>query len=270
MWNQEKVAIFEDTQRMIQEDTVLQKRMLQCQSNSHLYLEGYASPLRTMKSEGDVQVVVTSSFQCARDLLPLGEKVAVLNFANPQNPGGGILAGMSGQEECLCRCSDLYNVLTYPYFLRHYYQYHKENCDGFSTDRLIYSAGVTVIKSDDKVPQVLEEPFAVDVITCAAPYLGENCTKSEAELLEIYRARIKNILEVSMAQDVDILVLGAFGCGAFRNDPYLMARAFADVLLQQSYAKYFKKVLFAIRPSNMSPNLRAFGGVFGGISGGEL
>ena len=175
--------------------------------------------------------------------------------------------GAMAQEECLCRCSDLYNVLAQPYFRKHYYAYHYHNCDHFFSDRLIYSPDVTVFKSDDRIPQVLEKPFFVDVITCAAPYLNGHIVKTDEELLCIYRSRIRNILEVAMSKNVDCLILGAFGCGAFHNDPKLMAKAFSDLLLQEQYAKYFEKVIFAIkRTGSFCQNLCSFKEAFHGIS----
>ena len=66
--------------------------------------------------------------------------------------------------------------------------------------------------------------------------------------------RIRNILEVAAAQDADILVLGAFGCGAFNNPPALVADVFRGFLVSREYGRYFRKVLFAIpdRPGNQN------------------
>ena len=174
--------------------------------------------------------------------------------------------GAMAQEECLCRCSDLYNALAQPYFQKHYYQYHLQSCDYFFSDRLIYSPNITVFKSDDNIPQLLDTPFHVDVITCAAPYIATPSYDPD-KLLSIYKSRIKNILEVAMAKELDCLILGAFGCGAFHNDPNLMAKAFADLLLQEHYNRYFDKVIFAIkRTGSFCQNLCSFQEAFHGIS----
>lgn len=263
----ELIMIFKDTQEIINNSSALQEQMLQSQSRSRLYLDGYVSPIRRVKGTGNVSVVENTTFQCARDLLPTSSKIAVLNFANPHEPGGGVHRGAMAQEECLCRCSDLYNVLAQPYFQKHYYAYHYHNCDYFFSDRLIYSPDVTVFKSDDRIPQVLEEPFFVDVITCAAPYLDGHIVKTDKELLSMYKSRIKNILEVAMSQEVDCLILGAFGCGAFHNDPKLMAKAFSDLLIHEQYAKYFENVIFAIkRTGRFCQNLCSFEEAFYGAS----
>lgn len=264
----ELIKIFEDTQRIIENDPVFQEQMLKSQCDSQLYLEGYVSPVRSVKGSGNVEVVESTTFQCARNLLQHSSKIAVLNFANPHEPGGGVRRGAMAQEECLCRCSDLYNVLAQPYFLKHYYQYHYCSSDYFFSDRLIYSPNVTVFKSDDRIPQMLEDPFFVDVITCAAPCLLDGyIIKTDEELLDIYKSRIKNILEVAMSKEVDYLILGAFGCGAFRNKPSLMAKAFAELLLEHQYASFFKKVYFAIkRTGRFCPNLWSFEEAFSGSS----
>ena len=46
---------------------------------------------------------------------------AVLNFALPSNPGGGVVNGSSAQEECLCRCSTLYYNLTEDFLWKKFY-----------------------------------------------------------------------------------------------------------------------------------------------------
>lgn len=261
------IAIFDDTQEIIKSSPSLQQQMLKSQADSQLYLDGYRSVLRNRKGAGKVEIVENTTFQCARDLTSRASKIAVLNFANPHEPGGGVRRGARAQEECLCRCSDLYNVLAQPYFLKHYYEYHYYNCDYLFSDRLIYSPNVTVIKSDHIIPQLLEDPFFVDVITCAAPYLNDYIIKTDEELLDIYKSRIRNILEVAMSKDVDCLILGAFGCGAFRNNPDLMAKSFADLLIHEQYATYFEKVVFAIKRTGLfCQNLCSFEAAFHSIS----
>ena len=117
------------------------------------------------------------------------------------------------------------------------------------TDAVIYSPGVTVFKTDDEIPRELQEPFRVDVLTCAAPYNDPDKRKpaSVEKLEEVFRARIGNILEVAAARDVDVFVAGAFGCGAFRNPPGLVAEGFRSLLVDKGYGRYFKKIVFAIK-----------------------
>lgn len=260
------IKVFNETQNMILNTPALFDQMVKSQVGSQLYLEGYTSPLRIAKGTNTIDVLENTTFQCASERFRQFSRIAVLNFANPHEPGGGVKRGAMAQEECLCRCSDLYNALAQPYFLKHYYQYQLQNCDYFFSDRLIYSPNITVFKSDDDIPQMLDTPFHVDVITCAAPYINTSVYDSD-NLLHIYKSRIKNILEVSMSKEVDCLILGAFGCGAFHNDPNLMAKAFADLLVREQYGRYFDKVIFAIkRTGTFCQNLCSFQEAFYGIS----
>ena len=114
------------------------------------------------------------------------------------------------------------------------------------SDKVVYSSNVQIIKSDDY--KLLDCPVAVDVITCSAPY---NDYSFKRDILKsTYESRITNILEVAIDNDVDTIVLGAFGCGAFQNSPGLMADAFRKLLIDGEYFKYFEKVVFAIIKSN--------------------
>ena len=267
MTSQEMILIFLDTQKIIAEYPDDHQRTLRMQASSQRYLENNTSALRRIKGDLQVDVLENTTFQCARESAEPGLRTAVLNFANPREPGGGVLRGAMNREECLCRCSDLYNALAQPYFPKHYYQHHVRHCDDFFPDRLIDSPDVTVIKSDDAMPQVLSEPFYVDVLTCAAPYIHNPLLRTDQELLSIYESRIRNILEAAMVHDVDILILGAFGCGAFHHQPPIMAKAYANMLIRDQYAQYFRKVKFAIkRTGDFCQNLCAFEEAFHGIS----
>lgn len=115
------------------------------------------------------------------------------------------------------------------------------------------------------MPQLLPktEWFSVDVITCAAPYVAK-CTYVNSEvLLQKLKSRIKNIFEVARDNRVKVLILGAFGCGAFKNPPYLVAEAFRQVIDEQKYQSCFEHIVFAIKPtSEFCPNVSAFRMIF--------
>lgn len=112
------------------------------------------------------------------------------------------------------------------------------------TDACIYTPGIISIKSDTAFPQTVSESewFSVDVITCAAPNLrekpynsinpgqGKAIKVSPAELLEIHKKRGAHILDIAAANGADAVILGAFGCGAFQNDPNIVARAYASII----------------------------------------
>lgn len=258
------IEAFHDTRRRFRSEPKLVLATELLKQKSRLYRGGTVSPERVIKGEVRCEVVENTTFRCAQELLEDGKRVAVLNFANPHEAGGGVKRGAMAQEECLCRSSNLFLALDQYPFEKEYYKWHRKNCNDMFSDRLIYSPGVTVIKSDDTIPVLLDESFKVDVMTCAAPYLRLGETLMDmAELGEIYRRRIRNILEVAMLRRVDRLVLGAFGCGAFHNDPELMAKAFYALLIEDGYAAYFERVVFAIKAGGKDRrNLDVFAEVF--------
>ena len=239
------IDVFKDTQRIICTNVVLSIATQESRERNKMYDSAfYASVRKTKNLEMNMYIIEGSSFDTARAFTK--GKVAVLNFANPHEPGGGVKRGARAQEECLCRCSNLYNVLATEELSQFYYQWHKQNTDYLFSDRVIYSQNIQIIKSDDY--QLLDAPFPVDVITCAAPY---NVYGFDRELLKsTYESRITNILEVAIDNDVDTIVLGAFGCGAFHNPPELMAEAFKEILINRGYYKFFENVVFAIINAN--------------------
>ena len=134
-------------------------------------------------------------------------------------------------------------------------------------DDVIYTKDVLVLKDDDY--RTLERPFAVDVVTCAAPNLREDATNAynpsdgdradipPAELLALHEKRGRRILSAAAANGAQALVLGAFGCGAFRNDPDIVARAYANIL--PAFRRHFRVIEFAVfcRPRS-TQNYEAF------------
>lgn len=258
------IEIFEDTQAMIENDPQLRQATLRMQTDTWMYPEGFRADERPeLHPDAPVTVEANTTFRAAEKYRAEG-KVAVLNFANPHEPGGGVLRGATAQEECLCRSSNLYRSLNMPHLMQNYYYWHRNYTDAMFSDRVIYSPGVTVFKSDHLYPMLLEEPFQVDVITCAAPYRPELSKRAvETELEDVLYRRIRNILEVAIANGAEVLVLGAFGCGAFRNPRRMMAKQFGRLLLDEGYRGYFRRTVFAIKPSKAyCPNLKAFREVF--------
>ncbi len=243
------IQCFTDTQRMVREDEELSRATLRMQAGTVLYLPGYAAIDPPHKSaDCPLAVVEDTTFHCAEQLVKEG-RVAVLNFANAYSPGGGVAFGAMAQEECLCRSSNLYSALTLPYLIRNYYKHNAKTTGDLGTDAVIYSPGVTVFKSDDALPVPLAEPFRVDVLTCAAPYVDPDRRKPIPleKLEDTFNHRIRNILEVAAANGADALVLGALGCGVFNNPPDLVAGCFRYCLVDRGYRDYFKRVVFAIK-----------------------
>lgn len=236
------------------------------QSN-RVYFENFVSNKNRSKHNAEIIVEANTTFAAAKKYGEFG-KIAVLNFANPEVAGGGVTNGAMAQEECLCRSSNLYACINDHNVFSDYYAYHRNNRNYFYSDRLIYTKDVTVFKNDDEIPQMMPENewFNVDVITCAAPYLGKQRHTNHAVLFDVYKNRIKNIFEAAKDNDIEVLILGAFGCGAFKNPPSLMAQAFYKVICEQEYLRIFKKIVFAIKTTGENcPNYNAFFSEFSGF-----
>ena len=212
-------------------------------------------------SEGVIEVVEDTTFSCARKYVGSG-KVAVLNFANSIHPGGGVQRGALAQEECLCRSSNLYYGLTSPLMMEQYYKRNRRYDDSVGSDAVAYHTSVTVFKDDEVYANLLhsDEWFQVDVITCAAPRISKFSRISDEKLYDIHVNRGRRIIQAAIVNKADILILGAFGCGAFNNDPTIVARAYKYLLCIERYATCFKKVIFAIKKdhNDMKGNYSCF------------
>lgn len=259
MVREELIACFQDTLKMSKTGVLGVKTFKSILTNK-VYKEGFVSDVAKSGKWGSVTVHKGTSLEIARKYQNFG-RIAVLNFANPEYPGGGVMHGAMAQEECLCRSSNLYACISQKNVLKDYYSYHRTYGNSFYSDRLIYTKDIIVFKNDDEIPQILpkNEWFTVDVITCAAPYLGNHKYINSTVLLNLFKRRIKNIFEAARDNEVDVLVLGAFGCGAFKNPPLVVAEAFFETISFQSYDNIFKHIVFAIKPTGeCCPNLGAF------------
>ncbi len=242
------IECFKDTQafslKELSEDTE------QAIASGKVYPEGFKAEERELKEAGKILVEEMSSFDAARKYISFG-KTAVLNFANPVHPGGGVTNGAMAQEEALCRSSNLYLCLISGNVYGEYYGYHKRADSYSASDRLIYNTDICVFKDDQTNPQYLrkEEWIHVDILTSAAPYNSGRYQKSEEELKEIFTSRIQNILEAAVDNDVQVLILGAFGCGAFRNPPSLVSEVFKEVIETGNYTQKIPYLIFAIKRS---------------------
>ncbi|WP_030767624.1 TIGR02452 family protein [Streptomyces sp. NRRL F-2664] len=172
-----------------------------------------------------------------------GVPVAVLNFASARNPGGGYVRGAKAQEEALCRASALYETLLEA---PEYYEVHRAEASTFYTDRVIHSPGVPVFRDDRG--ELMDSPFLAGFLTSPAPNAGTILRQEPERAAEIPGAlarRAQLVLEVAASHGYRRLVLGAWGCGVFRNDPAAVAEAFR-ALLAGRFAGTFEQVTFAI------------------------
>lgn len=182
-----------------------------------------------------------------------GSKLAVLNFSSYKNPGGMFLNGSKAQEECLCHGSFLYNVLSRKQDFYEWNNKHKNRA--LYMNRALYSPNIMFFKNGESV--------SCDVITCAAPNKStaqKYQNISDEENTEVLRSRIKFVLDIAKDNDVDTLILGAYGCGVFGQEAKEVAGIFKEYLCT-THARCFEKVVFAI-PSGRIGNLEAFKAVW--------
>jgi uncharacterized protein (TIGR02452 family) len=187
-----------------------------------------------------IEVTNETTAQAAVRLSTIGKTdLVALNFASARNQGGGFLSGAVAQEEDLCRASGLYNCLkSKPIF-------YNENilCDDcYYTDNVIYSPAVPFIRDEHNV--FLENTFTLSIISAPAPNLNGVKKEGIEDLIKgILRERSIRILKIAAAQGHKNIILGAWGCGAFGNDPETVAEAF-KLALEKVPA--FEHVCFAV------------------------
>lgn len=268
--------IFEDTMRRIGESHILSSAVMSSIKSEKLILESddyIPSCDITYPDEAKIVVSKKRTFEAAVGYK--GMKTTVLNFASPVSPGGGVTGGSFAQEESLCRCSTLYPCLKTKYLWDNYYEPHRNGFDRRNTDDTIYTPGVIVFKQDELYPVALEEEywFPVDVITTAAPdlkwpkYPGERgCVElTDDELFQLHIKRAKRILSIASGEGNDVIILGAFGCGAFHNPPRVVAEAYKKVI-DESFLYKFKVIEFAVYTNPFredNGNASIFSSVFG-------
>jgi len=263
MSREENVRIFQDTMNFIHDNKILSEAVRSTIQNTKLYKTSQEpTNLATKCFLNNVFVTNHKTFEAVFELRKtyLNSKIAVLNFASATKPGGGVTSGASAQEEALCRCSTLFPCLSTKRLYEGFYGPHRVDGNPLHNDDIIYTPDVIICKTDDgRFNRLSDDKFIkVDVITCAAPNLRHNpnhpfsdydrvvddAVISATDLEELHYRRAKQILNVAIENGVKVLVLGAFGCGAFKNSPTVVARAYKRALEQ--YASKFDEIEFAI------------------------
>lgn len=186
-----------------------------------------------------IEVVDESTLAAARRLVD--ENPVALNFASAKNPGGGWLGGARAQEESIARASGLVPCLeSQP----DYYSANRAMRSCLYTDHLIYSPDVPIFRDDRG--ELLPEPYTCSIITSPAPNQGaieKNTPHELPEVLPTIERRGRQVLRVAAAHGHRTVILGAWGCGAFRCDVRGVAGVFAR-LVREPWP--FTRIVFAI------------------------
>ena len=276
MSREDNIRIFKDTEKLCKTNQTLVKAWKNSSENQKLFLEKDEIACEKNLYESAAKIIVSKKRTFEAAMGYAGKRVAVLNFASASNPGGGVVNGSSAQEECLCRISTLYYNLTEDYMWKNFYLPHRHAANPLHNDDLIYTPDVVIFKSDTAHPELLPgtQWMRVNVITCAAPNLrerpsnsfntgdGNNAAKiSDKDLGQLHVKRGRKILEAAAAYKNEIVISGAFGCGAFMNKPEVVANAYKQLV--NEFQNAFETIEFAVYCSPYDDsNFRVFTDTF--------
>jgi len=208
------------------------------------------------------EVVNQTTFAGVQGLLANGHSnIGCLNFASAKNPGGGFLGGSQAQEEALSRASGLYPTLNKYFEL---YELNRKVKTCLYTHRMIYSPAVPVFRND--ADELLESAYTTGIVTSAAVNAGvvrQRESGSEEKIAEVMLERIERVLALFHHHGHRDIVLGAWGCGVFRNAPADMAKLFAEHLRDGRYANAFETVRFSVLDRHGGRFIEPYQEVFG-------
>lgn len=186
--------------------------------------------------------------------------IGVLNFASAKNPGGGFIKGRQAQEECIARATSLYHKM--PIYGAEMYSYNRKLGHTMYSDYMLYTPDAVVFRKD--TDELYRVPFKVDILTSAAvnlnPYHKDKVSYDQKEVDKIMMERLDKILGLFVLNEKTDLILGAWGCGVFENDPNIVAGYFKHFLgAGGKYNKAFDHIDFAVQDSSQSQkNFKAF------------
>jgi len=179
------------------------------------------------------------------------ENLALLNFASAKNPGGGFLIGAMAQEEALAASSGLYNTLL---LHKDYYEKNWLCKTMMYTNYAIYSPDVVFFR--DAQFNLVAPPVKASVLTLPAVNMGrvilngENVEKAKS----VMKDRMRLSLTIFAHQKNRTLILGAYGCGAFGNDPADISLWWKELLEDEGYGCFFAKIVFAVFDNSKTQN----------------
>lgn len=248
--------VMDDTYALCKSNEILKEAIDNSIKNEYIVYEDDELALVPISTEKGARIIVSKerTYEAAEKYK--GKKICCLDFANNHSIGGGPwYAG--AQEESMCRTSTLYPCLEAQrskFYEKHILEFESHKIDSMGNNDLIYIPDVVVFKTDESIPKLKPESdwFKTDVIVAAAPQLGWSYDGNRYR--ELMTSRIKRILDVAAKEKTEVLILGAFGCGAFRNPPEIVAEIFASLIKNYS----FETVEFAVFCYKVTTNYDVF------------
>lgn len=241
---------FENTCKMCRENISLARSVEASVSRQQIHYDATVIDYPGSRHKnGKITVTARKTMEAAAAYK--GLHTAVLNFASPFSPGGGVHIATLTQEECLCRETTLWPCISVERCIDDFYGRHEQSASNWLGNAdMIYTPDVKVFKSPHKIPDLMDESnwYDVDVITMAAPiasWAKVGGRISDGELIDVFAYRFEKIVQKAASENVDVLILGAFGCGAFGNDPGIVAAGAARVMEAYKCAELFDVVEFA-------------------------
>ena len=141
------------------------------------------------------------------------------------------------------------------------YEFNRENPINTYSDYMLFSPYVVVFRDAEK--GLLEKPFVVSVVSVPAPNRSAGARfETDESIKEVLLRRMRRLIVCAIRHGHKNLVLGAWGCGVFRNDPHQVASCFRQVLIDEKLGFCFDDVCFAVYGKPDNPNLVAFEEVF--------
>jgi len=281
----ERVTIFDETMKLCRANPKLADAVRNSIRDQRIFWQEEETAYDAGSSQEPLQLYLSHkrSFEAARSYALEGtHKVCVLNFASSVTPGGGVTMGMSAQEESMCRISTLYPAISDRDTAGGFYEKHRQmitdrTMGRENRDDCIYTPGVIVMREDTLECAILPEQdwYMTDVITCAAPDLrwagiGYTFQPTPDLLQQYFERRFRKILSVAAQAQVDVLILGAFGCGAFRNPPEIVVNAFNQII-SEFEGSSIRQIEFAVYTGNLANgNYQAFKQISGIVETDEL
>jgi uncharacterized protein (TIGR02452 family) len=217
-------------------------------------------PVDGFRTEYDtiIKVHAGDTLDVALELQNDGHNPCVLNFASHSRPGGGWLTGARAQEEEL--------------FIRSAYDLSLSDPTKVDRDRHwhypipekggIYSPDVFVFRDNESNKYAVWDWKKCRYVNFVAVAALRN-PKTENNRLNrrdtyVTKEKIKTILRIALLHNHDCMLLGAFGCGAFRNPPQHMAELFNQVINMREFRGQFKRIDFAILDDKETSNYEIF------------
>ena len=164
MGRPENVQVFQDTEMLCKTNQILIESTKKSVKNQKVILEGDVLPeIDKNRFEQDAALIVSKklTYEAASAYKEL--KTAVHNFASASNPGGGVTRGANAQEECLCRCSNLYFCLNEPDMWNAFYMPHRQAHNPIHNDDIIFTPGIKVFKPDTSMPEKMQEKESIQI-----------------------------------------------------------------------------------------------------------